>query len=95
MKTNKKQLPKYKKGDRLVYMHENPEFIHPLDDNMVVDGKPNWRAYECHPNGGYWSYPIKDKANECPEDFLTPYVEGQEEYTIELPCHIYFKMKKF
>ncbi len=85
------EKPKYKKGDRLVYMDENPEFTFPHDDNMVVDGDPIWEENEFHPKKGYWSYPIKGKANNCPEDFLTPYVEGQEEYTIELPCHIYFK----
>ena len=86
--------PKYKKGDRLVMMDENPNYTFPLDDNMVVDGEPQWYSYERHPNGGYWQYPIAGKANECPEDFLTPYVEGQEEYTVELPCHVYFKARK-
>lgn len=87
-------IPKYKKGDRLVMMDENPDFTIPHEDNMVVNGEPNWYVYEKHPNGGYWQYPIEGKANECPEDFLTPYIEGQKEYTIELPCHIYYKQRK-
>jgi hypothetical protein len=87
------QEPKYKIGDRLAYMDENPEFTFPLDDNMVVNGDPTWEDSEFHPNGGYWNYPIKGKANKCPEDFLTPYLEGQVEYDVELPCHIFFKIK--
>lgn len=89
-----KSNPKFKVGDRLVYMDENPDFTFPLDDDMVVSSEPFWKSNENHPNGGYWAYPIEGKANPCPEDFLTPYVEGQEEYTDELPCHVYYKSRK-
>ena len=87
-----KSKPKYKVGQRLVFMYTDPEFTIPADDNMVVSGDPSWYEYENHPNGGYWQYPIKGKANECPEDLLLPYVKGQEEY--QLPVEFQRKRKK-
>lgn len=75
-------------------MDADPRFVWPSDDNMVVAKPAVWYEYDTHPNKGYWAYEIEGKANLCPEDFLTPYVEGKEEYTEELPCHVYFKQGK-
>ncbi len=86
--------PKYKTGDRLVLVDEDPSFNIPHDDNMVVTSPPAWESNMFHPKGGYWAYPISGKSNFCPEDFLTPYVEGQKHYNTDLPCHIYFKQRK-
>ena len=86
--------PRYHVGQRLVLMDSDPEFTFPHDYDMVVSAEPVWMDYENHPEGGYWYYPIVGKANGCPEDFLTPHVEGQKEYTEELPCHKYFRQRK-
>lgn len=69
--------PKFKKGERCVYVYEVGGVLSVLDDNMVIKGKPFWYEYDDHPNKGYWNYPIVGKANECPEDFLRIY-NGQE-----------------
>lgn len=66
-----KTLPKFKKGDICLFLM--PGFENEPDDlkeRMVITGKPNWFSYENHPKGGYWEYPIKNKANKCPEDLL-------------------------
>lgn len=63
--------PKYKKGDVCLFV--DPDFEDEPDDwreEMVITGDPFWYPYDNHPNKGYWLYPIKDKANECPEDLL-------------------------
>lgn len=75
-----KSKPKFKKGDRCVYVYEvgKRKILSVLDDNMTIEGKPFWEEYDNHPNKGYWCYPIVGKANECPEDFLRLY-NGQEE----------------
>ncbi len=85
-----KSTPKYNIGQRLVCMNENPKYTLPLDDNFIVSSEGSWHIYEEHPNGGYWEYGIEGKENDCPEDFLTPFIEGQLHYLIQLPCHIYF-----
>jgi len=73
----KKSEPKFKKGDRCVYVYSVGGILSVLDDNMTINGKAHWFEYENHPNKGYWQYPIIDKANECPEDFLMLY-NGQK-----------------
>jgi hypothetical protein len=75
-----KSTPKFKKGDRCMYVGKIIGFpdLEILDDNMVVNGEPFWYDYDNHPNKGYWLYPIAGKANECPEDFLRLY-NGQKE----------------
>lgn len=63
--------PKYKIGD--ICLFQTPGFEDEPDEwkeIMEIAGKPNWYPYENHPKSGYWQYPIKDKANECPEDLL-------------------------
>ena len=67
----KKGKPKFKKGDICVF--QCPGFENEPEEwkeIMEIEGNPNWYPYENHPNGGYWQYPIKDKANECPENLL-------------------------
>ena len=65
--------PKFKKGDRCVYVTKVGGILSVLDDNMTISGEPHWYEYDNHPNKGYWNYPIIGKANECPEDFLRLY----------------------
>lgn len=74
----KKSEPKFKKGDRCMYVYEVGGILSILEDDMTVKSKPFWYSYDEHPNKGYWCYPIVGKANECPEDFLRLY-NGQEE----------------
>ena len=63
--------PKYKKGDVCLFItpgfEDEPE---EWSEIMVIDGDGEWYPYSGHPNTGYWQYPIKGKANECPEDLL-------------------------
>jgi hypothetical protein len=87
-------LPKYKKGDRLVMMDENPDYTFPHDDNMVVDDEPQWYSYERHQMMVIGNIKLLVKRMNVRKIFLTPYVEGQKEYNIELLCHIYFKQSK-
>ena len=66
-----KSKPKYKKGDVCLFVE--PNFEDTLDDwkeIMIINGSASWYPYSNHPNKGYWQYPIKGKANECPEDLL-------------------------
>ncbi len=74
----KKPQPLYKAGDRLVYMHPDPDFTLPLDDKMIVEGEPRWNPY----GKGYYEYNIIGKANPSPEGLLLPYVEGQKHYIL-------------
>lgn len=64
-------IPKFKLGDICLFQMEGfedePDEIKEI---MIIDGEPFWYEYENHPNGGYWQYPIKGKANDCPEDLL-------------------------
>ena len=73
-----KNKPKFKKGDRCVFVDKVGGKLSVIEDDMTINGKPFWYEYENHPNKGYWQYPIIGKANECPEDFLRLY-NGQEE----------------
>lgn len=75
-----KSQPKFKKGDRCVYVYKvgKRKILSVLDDNMIIEDEPYWEEYNKHSNKGYWCYPIVGKANECPEDFLRLY-NGQEE----------------
>jgi hypothetical protein len=79
--------PKYKVGQRLVYMDSDPYFDMPHDYNMVVAEEPYWYPYATHPKGGYWAYPIVGKANPSPEDLLLPYVENQKYYKLDPQFH--------
>lgn len=74
----KKSTPKFKKGDRCVFVDKVGGRLSVLEDDMTIESKPFWYNYDNHPNKGYWLYPIIGKANECPEDFLRLYT-GQEE----------------
>jgi hypothetical protein len=58
----KKEKPKFKIGDRCVFVDEVVDILSVLDNNMTIKSKPFW--YE-------------GKANECPEDFLRLY-NGQK-----------------
>lgn len=76
-----KSTPKFKKGDRCMYVYSvinGSSELDILDDNMVIKDEPFWYDHDNHPKKGYWLYPIVGKANECPEDFLRLY-NGQEE----------------
>lgn len=64
---------KFKKGDRCVYIGEVGGEYAVLEDDMVIDSDAKWYEYAPHPNGGYWQYSIKGKANECPQDLLQLY----------------------
>lgn len=72
-----KSEPKFKKGDRCVYVYDVYGTLEVLDNKMVISSDPFWYDYSDHPNGGYWLYPIVGKGNECPEDFLRLYT-GQK-----------------
>jgi len=74
----KKDNPKFKKGDRCVFVDKVGDKLSVLEDDMTIKSKPFWYNYDNHPKKGYWLYPIIGKANECPEDFLRLY-NGQEE----------------
>jgi len=64
----KKTKPKFKAGDRCVFVYGDKHGIEmELDDNMVVKGKPRFEE-------GMWWYDIKGKANPCEEKFLRPHV---------------------
>lgn len=69
--------PKFKKGDRCIYVYNVGCIPSVLDDNMTIKDEPYWYDYENHPEKGYWLYPIIGKANDCPEDFLRLYT-GQK-----------------
>jgi len=63
--------PKFKVGD--VCLFQCPGFEDEPDEwkeVMIIEAEPHWYPYHNHPKGGYWNYPIKGKANECPEDLL-------------------------
>lgn len=66
-------MPKFKIGDRCVFVYSVGGYLSVLDNNMIIKSEPFWYEYDNHPNKGYWLYPIIDKANECPEDFLRLY----------------------
>lgn len=73
----KKEKPKFKVGDRCVFVDEVGDILSVLDNNMTIKSKPFWYDYDNHPNKGYWCYLIEGKENECPEDFLRLY-NGQK-----------------
>jgi hypothetical protein len=59
--------PKFKKGDVCVF--QTPGFENDPDEwkpVMEITGEPSWNSY----NKGYWEYPIKGRANLCPEGLL-------------------------
>ena len=81
MKRNFPDPPKYKAGQRLVYVAKG--FPFPLDDKMVVaKKKPTRNNYggQSNPMFGEWMYEIEGKANPSHESCLRPWVEGQKEY---------------
>jgi len=60
--------PKFKKGDKCIYVYrilEDDKFLSILDYDMTISDNP-W-FYEQY---NIWYYPIKGKANDCPEYFL-------------------------
>ena len=67
----KKSTPLFKIGDICGFIIEgfedDPE---ECQETMEIVGEAKWHEYENHPNGGYWQYEIKGKANKCPEDML-------------------------
>lgn len=78
--------PRFKKGDKVVMLPTDIIFYHKINGvykypakNLadyeidIITSDPTWYPYKSHPNGGYWTYELKDKANECPEDFLDLY----------------------
>ncbi len=67
-----KNKPKYKKGDRCVFIYSvgKEKIISVLDDNMVIDSEPIWYDDQ-------WFYSIKGKANRTRENFLLLY-NGQK-----------------
>lgn len=67
--------PKFKKGDRCVFVYPvgKHRILSVLDNNMVIDDKPFWNEERSE-----WSYPIIGKANPTEENFLIQY-DGQKE----------------
>lgn len=67
MKNKSKSAPLFKKGDICYFVtpgfEDDPE---EWQETMVINGEPFWNTY----NKGYWEYPIKGKANSCPEGLL-------------------------
>lgn len=62
-----KSEPKYKVGDICYFV--TPGFENDPEDwqeTMIIDGDAIWNNY----SKGYWEYPIKGKANYCPEGLL-------------------------
>ena len=89
--------PIFKIGDTIAMLPSDKRFYHDYkkdgklyyDASMLEDyeietivGEAEWYPYENHPNGGYWQYPLSEKANNCPEDFLALYSEEIEYYEI-------------
>ena len=61
------QYAKYKKDDVCYFVtpgfEDDPE---EWQDTMIIAGEATWNTY----GKGYWEYPIKNKANKCPEGLL-------------------------
>ena len=62
-----KPKPKFKVGDVCLFLYKGFEDV-PEESAFVmeIEGEPVWNSY----NKGYWEYPIKGKANNCPEGLL-------------------------
>lgn len=74
---NNSLTPKFKKGDRCVYIGNVGDVPAIIEDDMVIESDGSWCDYDNHPKGGYYQYSIVGKVNECPEDFLILYT-GQK-----------------
>lgn len=71
---NEYEKPKYKKGDRCVYVYPigKHKFLSVLDDNMIIEDEAFWNE-EKHE----WYYPIVGKQNPTNENSLRLY-NGQD-----------------
>ena len=73
--------PKFKIGDICLFIMPGFEDEpNEWKEIMEISGKAIWCScsFNNHPEGGFWQYPIKDKANYCPEDMLIKAIKTKQ-----------------